>query len=138
MRSTLVTDTGVVYAALVRSDRHHSACAGLLGSGQPVVIPNAVLVEAGLLGFRRGQPRVADQLLGSVLDRSVELYDTDHEDHERIRDLMRQYADLPLDLVDATVVAVAERLEEDTIATLDRRHFSVVKPLHCEAFTLVP
>lgn len=138
MRSTLVTDTGVVYAALVRSDRHHGACAGLLGSGLPVVIPNAVLVETGLLGLRRGQPRVADQLLASVLDRSVEVYDTDHEDHERIRELMREYADLPLDVVDATVVAVAERLEEDTIATLDRRHFSAVRPRHTAAFTLVP
>ena len=41
-------------------------------------------------------------------------------------------------LVDASVVAIAERLEQDTIATLDRRHFSVVRPLHVDAFTLVP
>jgi hypothetical protein len=40
--------------------------------------------------------------------------------------------------VDASVVVVAERLEETTIATLDHRHFSVVRPLHAEAFTLVP
>ncbi len=52
--------------------------------------------------------------------------------------LLRQYADLPLEFVDAAVVAVAERLEQTRVATLDHRHFSVVKPLHCERFTLVP
>ena len=56
----------------------------------------------------------------------------------RIRTLIEQYSDLPLGFVDASVVAVAERLGEDTIATLDRRDFSVVRPLHCESFTLVP
>ncbi|MDQ2738090.1 MAG: VapC toxin family PIN domain ribonuclease, partial [Actinomycetota bacterium] len=45
---------------------------------------------------------------------------------------------LPLGAVDATVIAVAERLGITEIATLDRRHFSVVRPAHVEAFTLLP
>ena len=60
------------------------------------------------------------------------------EDYARAIELVEKYADLPLDLVDASVVAIAERLEQDTIATLDRRHFSVIRPLHIDAFTLVP
>ena len=60
------------------------------------------------------------------------------EDYARAIELVEKYADLPLDLVDASVIAIAERLEQDTIATLDRRHFSVVRPSHIEAFTLVP
>jgi len=55
-----------------------------------------------------------------------------------VRQLVRGYADLGLGLVDASVIAIAERLEQDTIATLDRRHFSVVQPAHMPAFTLVP
>jgi predicted nucleic acid-binding protein len=51
---------------------------------------------------------------------------------------MERYADLPLGLVDASVIAVAERLGADAIATLDRRHFSVVRPRGIEAFTLLP
>jgi uncharacterized protein len=38
----------------------------------------------------------------------------------------------------ASLIAIAERLGIDTIATLDRRHFTVVRPAHVEAFTLLP
>lgn len=38
----------------------------------------------------------------------------------------------------ASVVAVAERLGLTEIATIDRRHFSVVRPRHIDAFTLLP
>ncbi|MGH8964453.1 MAG: hypothetical protein ACRDXB_03865 [Actinomycetes bacterium] len=53
-------------------------------------------------------------------------------------DLVEQYADLPLGTTDAAVVSVAERLEWSEVATLDRRHFSVVRPRHVSALTLMP
>ena len=56
----------------------------------------------------------------------------------RIAELVTAYRDLPLGTVDASVVAACERLGARTIATLDRRHFSVVKPAHIPAFGLVP
>jgi predicted nucleic acid-binding protein len=58
--------------------------------------------------------------------------------HRRIRDLVDEYAGPPLGFVDTSVVAVAERLELDTVATLHREHFPVVRPQHVEAFALVP
>ena len=54
----------------------------------------------------------------------------------RIGGLVARYADLPLGTVDAAVVAAAERLGVTAIATTDRRHFSVVRPAHAEAFEL--
>ncbi|MEV6409877.1 PIN domain-containing protein [Kribbella sp. NPDC051718] len=57
---------------------------------------------------------------------------------ERAADLVGQYADLPLGFVDASVVALAEQLELREIATLDRRHFSVIRPQHINAFALLP
>lgn len=59
-------------------------------------------------------------------------------DLDRMAELVEKYADFPLGLVDASVIAVAERLGADEIATLDRRHFSVVRPAHLQAFTLLP
>jgi uncharacterized protein len=56
----------------------------------------------------------------------------------RIAELTRRYLDLPLGATDASLIAIAERLGIDTIATLDRRHFTVVRPAHVEAFTLLP
>jgi hypothetical protein len=60
------------------------------------------------------------------------------EDVERAADLMSIYADTPLGLVDACVVAAAERLEILGVLTTDRRHFSLVRPRHASAFRLLP
>jgi len=59
-------------------------------------------------------------------------------DLERMAELVERYADLPLGTVDASIVATAERLGVANVATLDRRHFTVVRPAHVEAFTLLP
>jgi len=56
----------------------------------------------------------------------------------RIAELVAAYRDLPLGTVDASIIAACERLGADTIATLDRRHFSVVMPAHIQGFQLVP
>jgi uncharacterized protein len=53
-------------------------------------------------------------------------------------DLIEQYADLPLGTSDASVIAVAERLDIAEEATLDLRHFTVVRPKHVRTLTLLP
>ena len=134
----MITDTGVVYAAMDWSDPRHAACVELLErTGDPLVVPSPVLVELDWLGDARGVP-VLDATLASVESGSIEVIDLSPADYTRIRELCRQYQDLGLGMVDASVIAVAERLGEETIATLDHRHFSVVRPRHVTAFTLVP
>lgn len=56
----------------------------------------------------------------------------------RIAELVGTYRDLPLGAVDASVIAAAERLDVNQVATLDRRHFTVVRPAHVAALSLVP
>lgn len=56
----------------------------------------------------------------------------------RIAELVSTYRDLPLGSVDGSVIAAAERLNVRQVATLDRRHFTVVRPQHVEALTLLP
>ena len=53
-------------------------------------------------------------------------------------EMVERYADLPLGAADASVIAVAERLGAREIATLDRRDFTVVRPSHVNALTLLP
>jgi len=62
------------------------------------------------------------------------------EDHDiqRTAELVETYADLPLGIVDAAMIAIAERLQLTEIATLDHRHFTVVRPRHTAAFVLLP
>jgi hypothetical protein len=134
----MITDTGVVYASMDRSDPSHEACVELLQrTGDPLLVPTPVLIELDWLGNARGVP-VLDATLDAVESGAIEVIDLAPADYVRIRELCRQYRDLGLGMVDASVVAVAERLGEETIATLDHRHFSVVRPLHADAFTLVP
>jgi predicted nucleic acid-binding protein len=56
----------------------------------------------------------------------------------RIAELVAGYRDLPLGTVDASVVAAVERLGLTELATVDRRHFGVVRPSHTDAFILLP
>jgi predicted nucleic acid-binding protein len=59
-------------------------------------------------------------------------------DWERAGELIETYADLGLGLVDASIVAVAEHHGITTLATLNRRDFTVVRPRHADAFELIP
>jgi len=68
----------------------------------------------------------------------LRLVDLTLADVDRMAELTERYADLGLGGTDASVVAIAERLGIDRIATLDRRHFSVVRPRHIEALQLLP
>lgn len=138
MRGALVVDTSVVYGALDGFDPAHDACASLLSSGVSVVMPPSVISEVDWLARTRGRRGAAKALLAGVLDGSMLVANLDATDYARVADLVERYDDFPLSVVDASVVAIAERLEQDTIATLDRRHFSVIRPLHVDAFTLVP
>jgi predicted nucleic acid-binding protein len=53
-------------------------------------------------------------------------------------EILRQYRDARFGMVDATVMAVAERLQIQIILTLDRRDFSIYRPKQCSAFRIVP
>ena len=59
-------------------------------------------------------------------------------DYQRSIELIRQYADLGLGFVDASIIAIAERLNLTEIATHNHRDFAVVRPAHCDAFELIP
>lgn len=59
-------------------------------------------------------------------------------DARRIADLIETYSDLGLSGTDASLIVLTERLNTTVIATLDRRHFGVVRPHHITAFELIP
>lgn len=92
---------------------------------------------AYLLATRLGvEPEV--RFLGDLVGGAFAIDQVPAGDWLRIATLVARYRDLPLGTVDASVVAAAERLAIAEVATLDRRHFGVVRPDHVEAFTLLP
>jgi predicted nucleic acid-binding protein len=78
------------------------------------------------------------RFLGDLAGGSFVLEPLHPADTVRIAELVARYHDLPLGTVDASVIAAAERLNVDHIATTDRRHFSVVRPAHADTLELLP
>lgn len=101
-------------------------------------MPTLVITEVTyLLGTRLGHgPEV--RFLGDLATGAFSVEPVAAADWLRIAELVAAYRDLPLGTVDASVVTAAERLGIAEVATLDRRHFTVVRPHHVKAFTLLP
>jgi uncharacterized protein len=135
----LIVDAGPLYAAAATRDQNHDRCVDLLRSAsRPLVVPALVVTEvAYLLGGRIG-PDAESAFGRSIAAGELGVEPVIGPDWERITSLMERYIDLPLGMVDASVVALAERLGASEIATLDHRHFATVRPRHVDAFTLVP
>lgn len=82
-------------------------------------------------------PQFEAAFLAEVARGTLELVHLTPADLTRMGERVSQYADLPLGGVDVSVIAVAERFGVDRVATLDRRHFNVVKPSHVPGLTLL-
>lgn len=138
----ILVDTGPIVAAALTRDVHHRVCVDLFTvahlAGDPLGVPSPVVTEACYLLAREAGTRAEAAFLTSLADGDFQVVELESADWRRAAELVTRYADMPLGAVDASVVAVAERLGLSEIATIDRRHFSVVRPRHVDAFTLLP
>ena len=137
--ASLVVDAGPLLATADRRDPDHNRCAALLeGTAGPLLIPVLTIAEVTHLMAARLHAEVELRFLAELALGNLIVEQVHPTDWLRIAELLERYADRPLGTVDASVVAAAERLGVTTIATLDRRHFSVVRPKHVESFELLP
>jgi predicted nucleic acid-binding protein len=138
----IVCDTGPLVAAALADDGHHHACVelftGLHLARRPLLVPAPVVAEVGYLLGREAGAKVESLFLDSLAAGDFSLVDLTAADCARMAELVRRYGDLPLGTTDASVVAIAERFGISEIATLDRRHFTVVRPRHIDALTILP
>lgn len=135
----LLVDTGVFVAAADLDDRHHLACAALIRTHPgPLVTTTLVTTEAGWLIRRQLDIATEVAFYRTIADGDITIEDLTGEDWARIAELLGTYIDIGLDAADASIIAVAERLGQTVIATLDDRDFRIVRPAHVDAFELVP
>ena len=122
----IVCDTGpIVAAALIDDGRHHECVelfTGLHLARRPLLVPGTVVAEVGYLLARNAGARVESLFLQALADGDFQPVDLQRDDYRRAAELVQTYADLPLGTTDATVIALAERLEVSEVAMLDRRH----------------
>lgn len=125
----LITDTGPMLALFDPDDRNHEPCRRLLTTArEEVVIPAPVLVELDYWLRRRVSLTAMPELLQAIERGVYRVEILKPEDYRRVAEILGRYADSGIDFVDAAVLAVAERRREPKVATLDRRHFGIMRP----------
>jgi predicted nucleic acid-binding protein len=133
----VLVDAGPLVALIHADDQHHYRCRAVLQSlREPLGTVWPVFTEAMYLLNFSSQ---AQEALWEMMDRgAVRLLPLDEGDIPRMRELMRKYRDLPMDLADAALVRVAEREKLRRVFTLDQRDFQVYRPSRLGRFSLLP
>lgn len=133
----ILTDAGPLVALVSADDRHHAACVGALRTFREsmVTVWPAFTEAMHLLG---AWPSAQDALWEFVSVGALEFAPLVEADVPRMRALMKKYRDLPMGLADAALVRVAEREGIRRVFTLDRRDFSVYRPLRTGRLEIVP
>ena len=133
----LLVDTGILFALADRSDRWHARTRTYIESARETLLaPVTIVPEVAYLLRERISVRAELAFLRSIADGELAIQNIERGDWQRMKELMQAYDFLGL--VDASVIAIAERFKVGTIATTDRRHFGAVRPAHIEKFALVP
>lgn len=134
-----VVDTGILYAMADRDDAWHERVKAFLESqADELIVPVTVLPEACYLMNTYIGRETERRFVLSLLQGEMRIENLTVDDLKRASGLLEQYGDANIGFVDATVVAVAERLRIRRLLTTDRRHFSLIRPRHCPVFHLLP
>ncbi|MCY7419469.1 MAG: PIN domain-containing protein [Chloroflexi bacterium] len=132
-----IVDSGPLYAAVDADDDDHDRCVEVLGRMDlDIVVPALVVAEVTYLVGRRLGPAIEAAFLRGLASFEVEA--PRPNDWPRIADLVERYGDFPLGGTDASVIALADRLDTRVILTLDRRHFGAVRSRTDQPFLLLP
>jgi predicted nucleic acid-binding protein len=135
----IIADTGPLYALIDRSDAWHArVTAWWTAQARHVRVPITVLPEVCSLLRTRISAQAEQAFVRSVANGEWIIEPVESDDVIRASTLMREYLDFPLSFVDATVIAVAERLGAREILTTDRRHFTAVRTNGSRLVSLVP
>jgi predicted nucleic acid-binding protein len=131
----ITLDTSAILALLDADEPAHAGVTRALDAERPPFrVPATILCEVGYLVQRRLGRLAIDAFLADLVEGQF-AFDSGESDLARIRELVARYADLPLGVADAAVIACAER-SGGRVMTLDRRDFDVVG--REVALTLVP
>jgi len=136
-RQDVLADTSGILALLDRDDKHHTAVVEIVRN-ETIIIPSTILPEVDYLATKYLGEHVARAFLEAVTTRCFQYLTVDLDDLDQALKVMNRYKDVPLGLVDASLVALIERHRIQRILTLDRRHFNLIQPEKVEYLELLP
>lgn len=124
----IIADTGFWVALFDRRDKHHQAARTFtLSLKEPFITTLPVLTEVCYLLQTRCSPSKATDFLAAQQAGLCRLFTIDESHLPKMAQLMKQYADLPMDLADASLVVLAEDLEHGRIVSTDKRDFQTYR-----------
>ena len=132
-------DSGFLYALIDETDRYSIAVKRTLELiYEEIILPIPAITEtAYFISKNLGTFAHADFIHG-LPEMNVIFEAPTPEDYVRSAEILRKYNDANIDFVDACIVAMAERLNITKILTVDRRHFGLFRPSHCDSFEILP
>jgi uncharacterized protein len=134
----ILSDTGFFVALANRNDTFHSkAQQQLTILAEPLITTYPVIIETSYLLYERSGQMAQFSFLRQLIADSIQIFNFQKSHLERAVQLMQQYANLPMDLADASLVVLAEELQESRILTTDIRDFSIYRYLKTQSFTLL-
>lgn len=134
-----LADSGFLYTLFNKDDPDHSRCVTYVTqTNLQIYLPSITLPEVTFLVRRSEGPHKVSSVVRGLRHSPMVWINAELVDYDRACEVMDQYNSAKLDLVDCTIVAMAERLNIQRIFTLDRREFSMIRPRHCAAFELLP
>lgn len=116
---TLFVDTSAWYAAADSGDSHNSRATEVLGTGEPLVTTDHVLVESWLLLHHRLRRNAAERFWEALRRGAATLEPVGLADLQAAWSIGRLFPDHDFSIVDRTSFAVMERLGVDRVATFD-------------------
>jgi len=137
VEARVIADTSGIVAFLDRDDQHHAAAIEIVRT-KNILIPITILPEVDYLATKYLGERVARAFLEDLAEGNFTYLPVDLEDLAQASRIMARYKDLPLGLVDASLVVLAERYRIQQILTLDRRHFSLIQTEKINYIELLP
>ena len=133
----ILVDTGILYALADADDRWHEPASAWLGAvSELLIVSVTALPEVAYLLHTRLGAAAELAFVQSLAGGELDVEDLRRQDLARASEVLRRYPEIGF--VDASIVAMAERLKIETIATTDRRHFQSIRPKHTKAFSVVP
>ncbi len=122
----ILVDTGPLVGLFDATDPSHAGCRRILSRlDDRLATTLPVLTEA--LHLLRPLTHRVSGLIEFIRDGGAAVIPLEHDGLTRSFELMQQYADLPMDLADASIVAAAEQVGTDKVFTLDRKHFGIYR-----------
>lgn len=132
----IIADTGLWIGLADRQDRHHDLCRRFVQCNrEPLITSFPVLTEAVHLLFDRVGVPMTLAWLETIEAKGILVFQPEFIHLKRMTQLMRQYADLPMDLADASLVVLAEHLGHGRIVSTDRRDFHAYRWKNHQPFT---